>query len=245
MPRPNPQRRNVGNLGDILKHAALVELASALARVSPTVQYVDTHTFLLHAPPADVERWSREVDALASAHPAYGSYAALEREALARSGRHRCSSGLMIDVLGERRGSMALGEADAATRAELRDQIEQEQVSNVVVVDDAVAALRGRRDGAAGTVLVHVDPFTLSPELWARLAPGLDEVCGGSAEAVVVAYRYTRHVGSAWPHPPRGTSGPVARCQRNPHEVAAYASAGIADVVRDICAALGWNVAPR
>lgn len=244
MPRPNPQSRNVGNPGDILKHAALVELASSLARGGSTVRYVDTHTFLLHAPPADVERWSRDVDALASVHPAYGRYAAIEREALARSGRYRCSSGLAIDALGERRGSATLGEADAVTRAELREQIEQEQLSNVAVVDEAAAALRGEREDAAAVVLVHVDPFTLSPGLWARLAPVLDEACARATEAVIVLYRYTRLAGSAWPRGPERMRGPVAECHRNPHEVAAYASAGVAEAVRETCAGLGWRARP-
>ena len=77
MARPtNRQSRSVGNLGDVLKHGVLVELAGRLA--SPTLRYVDTHTFLLHAPAADPVRWSNEIDALVAAHPAYARYAALD-----------------------------------------------------------------------------------------------------------------------------------------------------------------------
>lgn len=235
MPRVNPQTRNVGNLGDVLKHAALLELASLLASRGPAVRYVETHTFLLHAPPADPERWRRDVHALAASRPTYARYAAPQEEALAGSGRQRCSSGLVIDALGERRGATTLAEAHAATRAELREQIAHERLSNVVVVDDAAAALDAQRGEEGGALLIHVDPFTLSPELWARLAPGLDDVCRRAADVAIVVYRYTRRAGDAWPDPPVGTAGPVTTMLRNPHEVAVYASSGLAELVRDAC----------
>lgn len=235
MPRVNPQTRNVGNLGDVLKHAALLEIASLLAQRGAAVRYVETHTFLLHAPPADPERWRRDVDALAASRRAYARYAARQEQALAGSGRQRCSSGLVIDALGERRGATTLAEAHAATRAELREQIAHERLSNVVVVDDAAAALEAQRSEEGGALLVHVDPFTLSPELWARLAPALDEVCRRAADVAVVVYRYTRRAGADWPEPPAGTSGPVTAVARNPHEIAIYASAGLVEAVRDVC----------
>ena len=77
--------------------------------------------------------------------PLDAGYAARERDALARTGRYRCSSGLVLDALGDRRGATTLGEADAATRAELREQIAHEQLADVLVVDDAVAALACRQ----------------------------------------------------------------------------------------------------
>lgn len=245
--RVNPQTRNVGNLGDIIKHAALVELASRLAGLSASVRHVETHTFLLDAPPADVGRWSREVDAFVASHPAYAGYAALERAHMTRTtasgaARYRCSSGLVLDVLGERLRTATLAEADAATRAELREQIAREDRPEVVVADEAVEALRAARDGVHDAVLVHVDPFTLSPELWARLAPSLDALCSAAAEVVVLVYRYIRQAGSPWPAAPRGTVGPVADLHRNPHEVAVYVSPGVAEGARGACAALGWRL---
>ena len=122
-PLTNRQSRSVGNLGDILKHAALVELASLLASRGAPVSHVDTHTFLLHAPAADRARWTREVDDLAARHPAYARYAALERAFFERTTHYRCSSGLVLDVLSDRRHCAVLGEANARTRAELAEQI--------------------------------------------------------------------------------------------------------------------------
>jgi len=63
-------------------------------------------------------------------------------------------------------------------------------------------------------------------------------------EAVVVVYRYTRSGRSAWPDAPEGTVGPVAQIRGGPHEIAAYASRGVAAAVRDVCAGLGWHPEP-
>lgn len=241
MARPiNRQSRSVGNLGDILKHAALFQLASALAKKGP-VRYVDTHTYLLHAPLADAERWHREVDDLLATRPAYAGYAAHECASLTRTARYRCSSGLVVDVLGDRRAAAILGEANGATRAELREQIVEEGHASVVVVDEAATALRDASIVSGGTVLVHVDPFALTPLLWASLAPGLDGVCARAADAAIVVYRYTRSGPSPWPAAPSGTRL-VAETRGGPHEVAVYASRGFTDAARDVCEALGWRL---
>ena len=75
----NRQLSNVGNLGDIIKHAALVELAQLLLRGQSTVSFVDTHTFQLHAPLPDRKRGEHQMEGLTAQHPAYERYAAIER----------------------------------------------------------------------------------------------------------------------------------------------------------------------
>ena len=241
MPRtPNRQLGNVGNLGDIIKHAALVELAALLAGGRADVSFVDTHTFQLQAPLLDRARWDREVDALAARHPAYERYATLERASLGRSGYYRCSSGLVLDALRDRRACAVLGEANAASRAELSAQVAAERFANVLVVDDAARIDDAARVPSRGALLVHVDPFTLSAELWSRIAPALSAMSGRSADAAFVLYRYSRNARAPWPDAPAGTSGPLTETRGGPHEVAAYASPGIAEAVCNTCAALGW-----
>lgn len=246
MPRPtNRQYRSVGNLGDILKHAALVELASLLAETRSSVCWVETHTFLLHAALADPERWNREIDALVAEHPAYARYAAIERAALSRSNRYRCSSGLVIDVLGDRRTTAVLAEANAVTRGELASQLRDEGLANVFVVDDASAIDREPRVPSGGAVLVHVDPFALSAETWSSIAPPLDAICSRASEVVLVAYRYTRMAPSPWPTAPNEMLGPLAQIRGGPHEIAVYGSSGVASEVRRVCSTLGWRLEPR
>lgn len=233
----NRQSRSVGNLGDVLKHAALVALAEKLA---PT-HYIDTHTFLLQAPPADLPQWNGDVARLLAAHPAYERYVAMERASFERTGMYRCSSGLMVDVLGAR-ARVVLGEANGVTRAALKEQIRVEARANVDVVEDAVAALRGSRADAGG-LLVHIDPFALTSELWASLAPALDVLCASASDVAILVYRYTRSAPSPWPTTPRGTTGPVAQTRGGPHELAAYASPAMMKPVQDVCASLGWRIA--
>lgn len=236
----NRQVRSVGNLGDILKHAAIVELGQALAGAFGPVLFVDTHAFLLHAPPSDPARWQREVDERLARFPAYARYAARERNALARTGRYRCSSGLALDALGTARAAASLGEANGLTRATLREQLREEGHADVELRDDAREALRDAPEGA-GTALVHVDPFTLTPALWSDLSPALGALCARTTHVALVLYRYTRSAPSPWPSAPTGTLGPVAETRGGPHELAAYASLGLRDLVEGVCVSLGWR----
>lgn len=237
----NRQLGNVGNLGDVIKHAALVELAALLAQAPERVSFVDTHAFQIHAPLADPARWAREVEALVCSHVAYARYAELERAALARDNHYLCSSGLVLETLGEKRACAVLGEANAASRAEIAAQIATEQLANVLIAEGAARVDDGMRVPAGGALLVHVDPFALSAALWSEIAPALDAMCSRSAVAVVVVYRYSRSAAAPWPIAPASTTGPVATTRGGPHEVAAYASAEIAGAVLEVCASLGWR----
>ena len=95
---------------------------------------------------------------------------------------------------------------------------------------------------AINPLLLHIDPFSLSPELWRSLAPALDALCEPSADVAIVVYRYSRNARSPWPASPRGTHGPVAETRGGPHELAAYASPGMTSAVQDACASLGWRI---
>jgi hypothetical protein len=218
----------------------LVEIASMLAGLGAKVGYVDTHAFLLHAPHSDVDHWQRDIAKLVEKYPAYARYRALARKFLSATKRYRCSSGLVVDALREQRSVAALGEANAITRAELIDQIASEQLNHVGVSNDAVDALRSAgREGE--TLLIHIDPFSLSSDLWTHISQALDSACSRSLEIAVVVYRYSRTARSPWPPAPTRTTGPVAETRGGPHELAVYASSSISEAVRAICVSLGWR----
>jgi 23S rRNA A2030 N6-methylase RlmJ len=241
----NRQLGHVGNTGDILKHAALVELAAMLARDRPDVSFVDTHAFQLHAPQGDEARaqWERDVKERVARHPAYDRYAALERDSLEKISRYRCSSGLMLDALGPARVCAVLAESNAHSRSVIASQLAAEHLENAFVVDDAARVDDAAHVPAGGALLVHVDPFVLTPELWSQIAPALSAMSARSAESAFVLYRYSRNARTPWPAPPARTIGPLMETRDGPHAVVAYASAGLVDAVRDICARLGWIVA--
>jgi len=237
----NRQSGNVGNLGDIIKHAALVELASLLVGTGEPVSFVDTHTFRLHAPLAMPERFHREVAEHLKQYPAAARYFEIERASLERSGDYRCSSGLMLDVLGPHRSAAVLGEANGLTRAELREQIAEEGHPSVYVVDDASAVDRDARIPAGEALLVHVDPFALTPAAFAPIAPALDALAARASAAVFVLYSYTRAARTEWPAAPTGTSF-VAESRSAPHECALYVSAQLAESARSVATLLGWRL---
>ncbi len=237
----NRQSGHVGNLGDIIKHAALVELATNLAQRDAPVSFVDTNTFLLHAPLANAERFHREAAAHVEKHPAAARYLERERASLARTGQYRCSSGLMLDVLGDRRACAVLGEANGLTRSELSSQLRDEGHAGVHVVDDASAVDRDQHVPAGSTLLVHVDPFALTPDLWAPMAPALDAMSARASAAVFVIYSYIRAGRTEWPTPPTGTSF-IAENRGAPHEVALFASADVRELVRAVCGSLGFRL---
>lgn len=242
----NRQSGHVGNLGDIIKHAVLVELASMLAVRGEPVSFVDTNAFLLHAPLANAERFQRESEAHVAKYPAATGYLERERAHLARTGRYRCSSGLVLDALGDRRACAVLGETNGLTRATLKEQLSEEPHRDVHVVEDASDVDRGTWVPAGGALLVHVDPFALTPEVWAPMAPALDALSARSASSVFVLYSYTRAARTEWPTPPTGTLF-VSENRGAPHEVAAYASLNVAAPVCALVAALGFRAttAPR
>jgi hypothetical protein len=111
----------------------------------------------------------------------------------------------------------------------------------VHVVDDARHVDRGGWVPAGGAVLVHVDPFSLTPEVWAPMSPALDAISLRASAAVFVVYSYTRALRTNWPTPPAGTSF-IAENRGAPHEVAIYAAPGVADLVRRSAASLGFRV---
>ncbi len=206
---------------------------------------MDTHTYLLRAPLADPARWRNEVDRKAREHPRYARYANLERASLANSGTYRCSAGLVSDALRDRRSHTTLGEANGATRAELREQVNSEGLADVLITDDCVAALHQARVSDGSALLIHIDPFSLSSALWERIAPALDTMCARSEPVILLVYRYTRSGRSPWPVAPTGTLGPFAQTRGGSHELAAYASAPVSRAASETCTALGWTLEPQ
>lgn len=239
----NRQTGHVGNLGDIIKHAALVELGALLVDTGSPVSFVDTHTFRLHAPLSRAERFHRELAAHVEHYPAAVRYAEIERAYLERTGDYRCSSGLMLDVLGEQRVCAVLAEANGLTRAELKEQIAEEGHANVHVVDDASAVDRGAWVPAGGSLLVHVDPFALTKAVFAPIAPALDAMAARTSAAVFVFYSFIRAGRTDWPEPPHGTTF-IGENRGAPHEVVVYASPSVHDGVALVCDALGFQSKP-
>lgn len=241
----NRQLGNVGNLGDLLKHGALVSLLDLLLERHQRVVWVDTHAFLLEAPCPAPHAWRSDAAREAVSHPGLRRYIALERN-LADSARYRCSSGLVIDAV---RGAsreppvLILGEANAATRALLEEQLTHEGSRPYALLSDARLLGTIAPPLRADALLALVDPFVLEDSLWADVRVGLAGLAAPVEDAIVEAFTFDRgrdHV--TWPEAPEGLVGPVAVLDRRPFHLAVYATRSIAEVAALCCVALGWHV---
>ncbi|MBY0492643.1 MAG: DUF4145 domain-containing protein [Cyanobacteria bacterium] len=244
-PLPNKQFANVGNLGDILKHAALTSLVELLHTRGQRLLSVDTHAFLLEAPCPDPSRWLVEAQRECSHHPAFGSYIERQGRVGGTPSRYRCSSGLVLDVsraVGHGTPALILAEFDRDTRARLKEQLKIEQVEPHVVLDDA-RELPAVAIPDADVMYALVDPFALDPALWNSISKGLSRLARTVDAAVVEVFTYDKARGHIdWPGAPSGFTGPIATMHRRPYHLATYATARIAEDSARACAELGWAV---
>lgn len=241
----NPQHRNVGNPGDVLKHAALVELARTLrldrGGSGPRFRYVDTHTFLLEAPCVDPSAWLARVDRERERFAAYTPYFELER-GVTRGEPYRCSARLAVDVLDPAETDLVLAESEPATRGRLRSQLLEARLAPEELLEDAAHLPSVRASQPGERVLALVDPFVLTDALWTALSPGLARLFPSGSIGILEAFTFDAHRAAAtWPCAPGALVGPLASIDRGPYHLALYATAAIADEAARACNALGWR----
>jgi predicted nucleotidyltransferase len=244
--QPNPQIKNVGNLGDILKHAALAQfaqLASQNRKEGESVVYLDSHAFTLESDCPDREKWRQEVKSAERRGTGYQRYFQAERQVL-EGKPYRCSAGLALDLLDD--PFLILAEKDPKTRAALEDQIELEGEPR-----DLRALLLGHSDGlgalstfgvlGVGPLLALIDPFRGShlKRDWDAISRCLTRLSRRSTLVVAEVCYFGRRI--AWPVPPAGLLGPLATLDRNHFHLAVYATASVNHDVLRVCASLGWD----
>lgn len=233
----NIQYGNVGNLGDILKHAALTQLGSALRdRVGSDVSYVETHAFRLSAPIADPGEWKLESGRLAKSYDGYAPYIRLEQDPVAR-GEYRCSAGLAQDVMAP--AATWLAESDIRTRERLALQVQQEGLSGVTVVEAADHLPNAVRGKQRRGFLMLVDPFEDPTEYWPTVNGIVREVHHKDLAGAIVVFAYRRSA-LAWPPPPDGFVGPVATAGQLPFQLAVYATGSFEADSLQVLESLGW-----
>ena len=238
----NPQDGNTGNVGDILKHAALVALARLLRRRSgcTATNYLDTHAYRIHSTLSN-RGWRTDLARLARRYPVYHDYEALERPYVARDA-YLCSTGLVIECL--RTPALYLSESDAVTRAALTGQLAERSLQPAVLLSDA--ADWGRAGGPldSGPLLGLVDPFALTRDTWIWARRAVARLWNEEADGLLELFAYQDDPDSrtSWPPPPAGWVGPVATVHRFPYFLAAYATSSVAPPAGNALAALGWRL---
>jgi hypothetical protein len=226
----NKQDHNVGNRGDILKHAALVALTGLMDR-QPNLRYLETHAYKPIAS-CDTERWNAEIRSFSGKRD-YDRYADLERHHVAK-GLYRCSVGLVLDVLPGAR--FILAERNSVTRQELLAQL-HESGAEYLVLDSATDF--GRISGGnPAPCLALVDPFESVHECWAQFCQGFAAL-RGDCDALILAFQYGRRA-IEWPVGPAELMR-VATIDDGPFHLAAWATPFVsADACSKLCQ-LGWR----
>lgn len=251
--RVNKQLKNVGNLGDILKHGALVRLAQLMRNraIKAPLLYFDTHAFLLQAPWNEELSWKRAVNQQLAAYPYYKDYVRLQVERLGRGEPYRCSAGLVIDVIRDIPHRIYLAEKDPQTREQLQEQVRAEMIRGVSVVENArqfsdTPPLGGEdfeyeKEDVA--LLALVDPFVLDHAEWAEIARVLAGFITPQSYGVIQLFDYHKPDAPQphWPQPPEGFLGPVATHVQGPFRHAVFATERMVEPVQEAVRMLGWS----
>ncbi|MFW5966046.1 MAG: hypothetical protein ACOCV2_00955 [Persicimonas sp.] len=249
----NKQLDNVGNLGDILKHGALVRLAKLMSTkaIKAPLLYFDTHAFLLNAPWNNTLKWKQTVNQELAEHPYYKDYVRLEADRLDRDEEYRCSAGLVIDVINDIPHRVYLAEKDDETRSKLEQQVRSEPIRCDAIVDDAGKLADIQAPGGDDyeyektdvAVFALVDPFELDHAEWAEIS---DIIAGFTVEksyGVIQVFDYDPDSESSnWPEAPENFYGPIATLDRGPYHNAAYATRRMIDQVYETLDLLGWDL---
>lgn len=250
----NQQAENVGNLGDILKHGALVRLANLAAQraIRGPVTYIDTHAFQLESPWNNPLKWKQNINTQLAKHPAYTEYVRREKDRLDEGGDYLCSAGLALDIISERSYHAILTESDDDTRRTLKTQVRQSDHRAEFVLQDLeelgeIEPPRGEDededDPAGGSTLVLFDPFELDLDAWETLGDGLEEFIEEETEGMILAFRFDADDESPeWPDPPTHFEGPVAVLHEKPYHLATYATEPMIERATDELVNLGWDI---
>jgi len=231
----NPQLKNAGNLGDILKHSALFQLAILMKarNVGKPVSYVETHAFQLGTDLTNSKEWEDECRMESSVYPAYSAYQGAESSSVSRQ-QYRCSCGLVIDTLRDRR--LFLAEKDPQTRAILQRQLAAENVPCDLLLSDAAGFAFLAAIKSPGPLLALVDPFTLPHAVWSAVGKAVEAIRAPSADGIIEVFSYSEDKPVDWP---------VATMVRPPYYLAVYATDAIVSEARRELVGLGWEAKPN
>jgi 23S rRNA A2030 N6-methylase RlmJ len=241
----NPQIGNVGNFGDILKHAMLISLLNlAVKHSSKEIVYIDTHAFKLFAPCTKPDVWIVNVNNLMRDFNQYEIYFELEKQVL-KQRPYRCSAGLALDILNisGRKYSAFLGENDSQTRNELRQQLEKESQKRCRIISKAEYVENLQLPADVNTVFILVDPFELKDVLWNTICIAINKFRRLNVEVIVQVFTYNKDTSAMrWPGASLLTKQPTATISRLPYHLSVYSSKALSKEVKQCGQVLGWEV---
>lgn len=249
----NKQLDNVGNLGDILKHGALVRLAKLMRTkaIKAPLLYFDTHAFLLNAPWTNELKWKQAVNQQLAERPYYKDYVRLEANRLDKDEPYRCSAGLVIDVINDVPHRIYLAEKDEDTRNELQKQVRSEPIRCDRIVKSARKLAKIDPPGGGDynyektdvAVFALIDPFELDHDEWDDISGVVADFTLEDSYGVIQAFDFnTDSKPPKWPDAPKNFYGPVATLDKGPYHNAVYATRTMVEEVHKTLDLLGWTL---
>lgn len=235
----NPQDSNVGNLGDILKHAALLQLAKVFASQIPdTKYYLDSHSYLYQSRLVN-PLWMEQSGALQQQFGLYREYVELEA-AYIENGEYLCSSGLVNKLLPD--AHLLLCESNKSTREWLLQQLADNKVEYMTVKEQLTNWALRKSFKKLPNLLALIDPFELTDALWLAVNKCLSNMLHKDASAIVLVFDYANQPERQWPEAPRGWLTLVAGLSVQPYHLAVYASDNLVSEVQAPMKMLGWSI---
>lgn len=238
----NPQDGNVGNLGDILKHAALVQLAKVFAKHVPyTKYYLDSHSYLYQSRIVNPD-WQVQSQTLLYQSDLYGDYIALEVPYI-KKGEYLCSSGLVNKIIPD--AHLLLCESNKSTREWLLQQLADNKVDYHTVKGQLASWATGKSFKKLPNLLILIDPFKLTDALWLAVNKCLYKMLHKDASVIMLVFDYAKQPRKQWPEAPKGWLTRVASISAQPYHLAAYTSDDFLEPVKTKMEMLEWEIVDK
>ncbi len=230
----NIQTSNVGNFGDIIKHALLVQLIQFLKnRSRSNFTYVDLHTFLMQYA-ANFPTWSSNVSQL---DDMCKEYIDIEREHYSKTNNYLCSSGIAAQLLEKHsHANLILSEQCAETKKTLKSQLDILTELDHQIMNHSTELSSYLKPSSNTALFVLIDPFKLDQKEWSEHMSAIINVLQQSTnmDVVIEVFNYDeRSVDEHWKDFPIDESvlKRVYATKYNKYHLAVFTTLNIADQV--------------
>lgn len=242
MEQENLQDSNVGNLGDVLKHAVLVQLAKVFAEHIPGEKYyLDSHSYLYQSRLAATD-WQVQTQELLKKSPLYQDYIDIEQPYVLK-GDYLCSSGLVHKVIPD--AHLILCEKNRQTREWLLQQLADNRVTYHTVKEQMLKWVGGKSFKKLPNLFALIDPFELNNELWSTANQCLHKMVDDSAPVIMLVFDYKQQPEYDWPETPDNWLQFVASISMQPFQLGVYTVPELLQRVQQQMKLLGWTTRDR
>lgn len=239
--KSNLQDNNVGNLGDILKHAALIQLVKVFSdSIEGTKYYLDSHSYLYQSRLAS-GIWHEQAAELLASSKHYQEYIDIELDYVNR-GEYLCSSGLVNKLMPD--ANLLLCESNRTTREWLLQQLADNRVTYHTVKAQMIKWIKGKAFKRLPNLLALIDPFELTEELWLSVNTCLGKMIDSQASVIILMFDYKKQLTREWPSKTENGLPLAARVCMQPYHLAVYVTEDLCKSVQSSMAALGWDIVP-